>query len=236
MVEKHSKYKWPNENTVIWRYLDFTKFMSLLSTQNLFFSKASNFEDPFEGSLPLKTLNRRLRQFPDVSDIDRIINPFPYENWFFINCWHCNKYESAAMWKLYLDSGNGIAIKSTFKRLKSSFIDNEVNRNHQINIGLVDYIDYEVDDIDDSFACNRFLVKRKSFEHESELRATILKQNEDINGIEVSVDLKELIESIYISPSAESWFETLIRKVIEDYKYDFDILKSELLKEPNKLK
>lgn len=38
----------------------------------------------------------------------------------FVNCWHLNEYESAAMWDLYLKNEEGVAIQTTFNRIKKS--------------------------------------------------------------------------------------------------------------------
>jgi hypothetical protein len=38
--------------TKIWRYMDFTKFISVLDTQTLFFSRIDLLGDKFEGSVP----------------------------------------------------------------------------------------------------------------------------------------------------------------------------------------
>lgn len=55
MYKEHPVFQQPNnENIKIWRYMDFTKFMSLLDTKKLFFTRADKFEDPFEGSWPKK--------------------------------------------------------------------------------------------------------------------------------------------------------------------------------------
>lgn len=39
-----------DEQSTIWRYMDFTKFVSLLDKGSLFLCRADNLEDPFEGS------------------------------------------------------------------------------------------------------------------------------------------------------------------------------------------
>jgi hypothetical protein len=39
----------PNDQARIWRYMDFTKFISVLENGGLFFSRADYFSDPFEG-------------------------------------------------------------------------------------------------------------------------------------------------------------------------------------------
>ena len=42
----------PNPKDTLWRYLSLEKFASLLYTQSLYFVRADQFEDPFEGSVP----------------------------------------------------------------------------------------------------------------------------------------------------------------------------------------
>ena len=40
----------PNPEDKLWRYMDMAKFISLLSTESLYFSPAESFDDPFEGA------------------------------------------------------------------------------------------------------------------------------------------------------------------------------------------
>ncbi len=47
-------------NTIIWRYLDFEKYKSLLENKALFFCRADKFIDPFEGSLPKMEADHRI--------------------------------------------------------------------------------------------------------------------------------------------------------------------------------
>jgi len=51
-----------NPSARIWRYMDFTKYVSLLDTGSLYFARSDKLEDPFEGSIA--RANLRLR--PDV--------------------------------------------------------------------------------------------------------------------------------------------------------------------------
>jgi hypothetical protein len=44
-----------------------------------------------------------------------------------VNCWCANECESEAMWKLYSDSGKGIAIQSRVKLFKAALEDVEEN-------------------------------------------------------------------------------------------------------------
>lgn len=56
----------------------------------------------------------------------------------FVNSWHCQEYESAAMWSLYLKTQEGIAIQSTYKRLVDSLAQ---YTDFGVKIGMVNYID-----------------------------------------------------------------------------------------------
>ena len=50
MYEKHPVFTAPtNENIKIWRYMDFTKFLSFIDKKTLFFTRVDQLEDKFEG-------------------------------------------------------------------------------------------------------------------------------------------------------------------------------------------
>lgn len=224
-----------NEHAKIWRYVDFTKFVSLLDKKALFFSRADKIGDPFEGSHPRENISLRARVYKDydirletVSEIYKLLREFTA-----VNCWHLNEYESAAMWKLYLKSDEGIAIQSDFKRLKSSFIDNK----YQIHVGKVQYVDYNIERIPD-YPLSSFLYKRKSFSHEQELRAIIQKlppkgitkrsKRPFDNGIYISVDLNLLINRIYLAPACPKWLFELTKSVTQKYGLDKEVKQSSL--------
>ncbi len=113
----------PSDDSTIWRYIDFTKFVSMLEDKALFFCRADLLGDPFEGFLPQSTIDFYFP--PDVetkvagqANKDRkMVAKIARQN-VFVNCWHANEHESAAMWHLYSDKG--VAIRSTFGRLKAS--------------------------------------------------------------------------------------------------------------------
>jgi hypothetical protein len=214
-------YEIPDENSVLWRFMDFTKFVSLLKDNALFFTRADKFEDTFEGAKGLLKnkpkwdkfykdfLIKAIRTVPGganenktdkelLKDALRLLNDINNSGKrqiasTYINCWHENLYESEAMWKLYTVSLNqGIAIKTTYKRLYQS-----LGGEPHISIGRVNYMDYEK-----SFAGinDSFWFKRKSFEHEKEVRAVINTfQIENISGKLAPVNLNQLIDRIFVA-------------------------------------
>ncbi len=248
MYKEHPIFEKPkNENAKIWRYMDFTKFVSLLDKSALFFSRADRLGDPFEGSYPKANVKLRPEiykgkippnELRDLSQFNKLFIKFTA-----INCWHLSEYESAAMWKLYLKSNEGIAIQSTFKGLKDCFKHGE----EDIFIGRVKYIDYEKAWLPEGNTLYPFVHKRKSFEHEQELRAIIQKfrhknKGEYTNimdeidwskppfddGIYVQVDLSVLIDKISLAPTSPKWLFELVKSVTKIYGLDKAILQSSL--------
>ena len=51
MYKEHPDFKTPPQEALLWRYLDFTKFVALLDASALFFVRADKLGDPFEGTL-----------------------------------------------------------------------------------------------------------------------------------------------------------------------------------------
>jgi len=249
MYRDHPSFIPPEDvNVKIWRYMDFTKFVALLDSRSLWFTRSDKFEDPFEGSYPKMNIVAR-ENISGVSDAEKPIisklikgSSDVRRNWTHyvaINCWHMNEHESAAMWSLYLKSNEGIAIQSTFQRLRDSFSRAE----NDVYIGKVSYIDYNHEVIDNPSILSAFLYKRASYEHEKELRAVILRlpgagprgldfSRETMdNGILVPVDLPLLVQTVYVAPNAPSWLTNLIKSVMHTYGFDFPLMPSPLLSE-----
>jgi len=241
MINSHPAFTPPeNEDQVIWKYLDFTKLISLLDSSALYFSRADRFDDIFEGSVPKRVLEERGRSILKMRSHCPHMTPHYEERLsdsmsnmtkeakkkMAINCWHMNDNESAAMWKLYLKSDEGIVIRSTYKRLYNALQNSEYN----FYAGKVTYIDYETDTFGAHNALNPFVHKRNSFEHEQELRAIVwfdrnkeLLKNKDLSyGLGVKIDMSDLIESISVGPYAPQWLHELVKSVVNK-KYGFNI-------------
>jgi len=249
MYEEHPTFIRPeNEDIKIWRYMDFTKLVSLIDSRRLYFTRADKFEDPFEGSWPKINVSARelvpeeiphegrKKYLKDMRGMGEINKNWP--RYHAINCWHMNKYESAAMWRLYLKSDEGIAIQSTYAKLKKSLIDDE-----KIYLGKVKYIDYDTEYIDAGNVFGPFIHKRKSFAHEQEVRALVSKwptsecgldftQETIEHGLQIKVDIETLIERIHVAPNAPAWFADIVKAVITRYGYNFEVVHSNLNENP----
>ncbi len=203
----------------IWRYVDFTKFVDLLYSSELYFSKLSNLEDKYEGSLTVDMLKRREqfdkgvdeeneklykeKGFGDIPRRNQVKSIYQgLRDGMFVNCWHMNNYESAAMWQLYSRYGDGIAIQTTYHKWTECFSVSPI----RVNCGVVEYEDYESASSNENFFGNihkPFVTKRLSFEHEKEVRALIsynLLPDKSVcnikdGGIKAKVNLSLLLEN-----------------------------------------
>lgn len=247
MYKKVRKVRSPDKESIkIWRFMDFTKFVSLLDQKSLYFTEFRKFEDPLEGTFPdgnrketLELLEKAFEGNQAMLDHIHKENPIDFTQkglhemgYYYINCWHENEYESAAMWKLYSDQEKGIAIQSTFKNLKNCFCKFE----RDVAVGEVDYLNYNEDSIpikNEIIIYQPYMHKRKSFVHENEVRAVVyIRKNEieNADGIYVPVSLNRLIEKIYVSPRSSEWFLDLVKSITKKYKLNKEVIPSDLYK------
>jgi hypothetical protein len=247
------EYEVPALDDKLWRYMDLSKFISLISKKAIYFAAVSSFEDPYEcakGSLvnkekwdsfykrffesairnPPEGCNPPLDEFKIKADCERLLNELSLSGRMdrdsvFISCWHDNEFESEAMWKLYSkDYTNAVAVQTTVKRLQSA-----LKHNTGVCIGRVKYIDFSkrFTPINGSY-----WYKRLSFEYEHEVRAVILDRLNKLSGKLLSVDLDLLIETIYVSPYAPKWFVDVVSSVCDKFGIDKPIKHSEMKQEP----
>lgn len=254
-MQYHPAFKIPDDaDSYLWRYVDFTKFVAMLNDGVLYHSRADLLGDPFECSYPKANRDYYLT-FPfHVDGVSKEEQPEEHErrrmeiaennNNFmigtgnfmaiscYINCWHLNQHESAAMWRLYLKNDEGIAIRTTVRRLMDS-MKTDV---HPIDFGEVRYIDYDSHRIDETNALNYVTHKRLSYSHEREFRSVIWLRNgmdtTQIYGINKVVDIPTLVESVFIAPTAPDWITKLVEDVSAKYGFDFEVYKSILAQNP----
>jgi len=220
----------------LWRYLSLPKFLKLLDDNYLYLALLSNFDDPFEGSLP-KTHPDAVKDFQEKNNMtEGAVKGYDYylkkvKEHVYINCWHINDYESAAMWSLYSKTNESIAIQSTFLNLQRLV-------SNQAQMGAVAYIDYKTDFIPQGNMNYHCLCKRKSFTHEKEFRIIEYDMTNHFNDEKgddfktVDLDLSELIENIFISPGAPEYLPDLISSISSKYGYEFEINNSTIDSDP----
>jgi hypothetical protein len=213
-------------DTIVWKYLDLSKFLDLLLSQKLFMSRSDKFEDQYEGTFSEPTfeeIKKLAINNPDFLDYYKT-----HREKVAISSWHINEYESFAMWQIFTQNSEGLAIQSTVGRLQKAL---EPEKNLKQYIGQVNYIDYKKEYIpfDDLFF--PFLFKRKSFQYEREVRIISDTSDTKINindGIKINVDISQLIDKIYIHPKSENWYKNLVIELVSKLGFDIEIEKSDL--------
>ena len=233
------------DETTIFKYMDFVSFYALLINKTLFFKRLDKFSDLNEGTLSDEVieqirLNRSNFEYTLSEEAERyavkyaekVISEKPFT---LCNSWTIDDVDNYAMWKIYLKGySEGVAIKTTVGRLKSAL---NYQSNKSLHFGKVNYQPSKLKPI------NIFEVattKATAYAYEKEFRAFLVQQFRVITlktsdkstafkdpkynvGCELSVDLQELIDVIYISPFATQWFKDLFNKTISTYMTEFPI-------------
>lgn len=258
--EDHPSFKIPtNRNIPIWRYMDLSKFISLLSSSALFFCRIEKLGDPFEGRTTKvnrefwDTLKENRGKDPNLkfyADMpDQVIDHFVsnqskvgdlVRRMHHVNCWHMSEHESAAMWKVYAQSSDAVAIKSTYEKLRKALP-------RSVYIGEVRYIDYNVDGFNEGNLFNYVLCKRHSFEYERELRAVIIDPTEIDQGASASIDARirkveggslvgfrmaDVMDGVYVSPTSTMLFADVVKDLCLRYGLSVPIFHSSLADDP----
>jgi hypothetical protein len=84
----------------------------------------------------------------------------------YVNCWHMNDYDSAAMWSVYASRGSGIAITSSYDSLQES-----LQSDKTLFGGKIIYSDYASEIVDlSNIIMAAAMRKRRSFDFEREFR------------------------------------------------------------------
>jgi hypothetical protein len=130
MYTEHPVFDVPSGGAKLWRYVDFTKYVSMLDTRDLYFTRADLLGDPFEGSYSYHNVRLRAEVYADAIPAEHLARLSAATRAFvrhtFISSWHLSDYESAAMWKLYLRD-HGVAIQTTFESLTASLTSDGVS-------------------------------------------------------------------------------------------------------------
>lgn len=242
-----------SRETELWRYLTFEKFVSLLDKSALYHARLDCLGDPFEGSVTKPYARLRAAgapvgylYFPEHEGTNNVRLMLCS----FVSCWHASSFESAAMWKLYSRDDAGVAIVSTPGHLVEAV---DLGAYHDGMLGPVEYLDFETHDMKLPFGktARPGFLKRKSFEHEKEVRAMVRfeKYPDNANdifspewvkslaeelprGVNLSADLRQLIKRIHVSPSAAGWFLDLVKTASARVGMGDLVQRSDMLGEP----
>lgn len=266
MIQKRTNLTESDLDLTVWRYLKFAKFISLITYQSLWFSKLKILEDQFEGHIPVRTeeamrqANQSWKKMFTSSEFHRQIDNWEKDNvdsgreMLVVNCWSLGEQESQKMWDGYVGSPEGVAIKSTVRKLATHV---HVPNDPRISqIGRVEYIDFSTFTVG-SYQAHQaseraFLKDRCKYAHEREIRLVTMSfkttscvrmdgqpyraeecvgkdmNNFDNGGLYVKTDVKDLIGAMVLAPKAPEWFEQLVKRIAEISQLDASVERSQL--------
>ena len=129
------------------------------------------------------------------------------------SCWFKGSAESDAMWRLYAHQ-TGAAITTSVARLKAAKMRCKLPADlvSQTKLTLAKVIYCNKTECGDR---EPWLIKRKAFAHEKEVRLYCDSPSGVGPGLALEVDVAELVDEIVITPFAEEWQAKAIRAAIE---------------------
>ncbi len=231
MYKTHKGLAEPDISLVIWHYFTLPKFLSLLHTKSLFLCRHDQFGDGYEGRLSVKD-----EQFFETIS-PGILHGMKHDQWgcSFSSCWTQSPVDEYVLWSSYSSLKEGVAVRSTIARLISSLSPEDP---HELYLSEVNYIDYNEEY---TFKKTKGLAnmiaphftKRKYFAAEKEIRLMHFDPNARFNksavGILAPVDLDILMESVYVSPMAQPWFQESIEGLLQLFGLgQIEVKKSEI--------
>lgn len=188
----------PPDDTVVWRYMNFIKFIDLLEKSRLWFARADLLDDPREGGFTKLELEQfHASAYPAVAERNlRLFDSLRREH--FVNCW-TESSDSMAMWDLYANS-TGVAVRSTIRRLKSAVS----AASEKIHIGSIEYVNWESTALWPNNVFGMFVRKAFGFVHEKEIRMIIwVAGSSDPTNVEAGdlVQLKNYLLRVLPAPT-----------------------------------
>ncbi|QOW10595.1 hypothetical protein Q73A0000_09525 [Kaistella flava (ex Peng et al. 2021)] len=235
----------PNNNQQIARYIDLSKFLSLIQSKTIFFNKLSNFEDKYEGTLTplsLDDLENAIRSCKSTNSY-LLSNPsIDTENYYkkriiaekkmyklsretvYVSCWNKIENESYALWKIYAGLNQGIMIKSNVERIIQAF----AGADEDIEISEVKYIDFKKEKINIGNIYHPLVHKNIPYSYEDEIRLLFQpfnNQNGEIPNLEKVCEDHRLIGGKSIKIDINLLIEEIIVSPFAPYWF-FEIVKN----------
>lgn len=225
-----------DDDAVLWRYMDLSKFLSLLTSESIWLAHSDTFKDKKEGVFHSAIREELDKIYADFYERDEnlldagIKNASNFQCYLidntYISCWHINSEENAVMWELYGQSENSIAIKTTVKKLENSLDLEEVMEVAlEVALDKVEYIEH------DSAASHKnyrqaFFIKRPHFEFEHEARLYLFARDKKDRGgaplgYSLNLNINTLIDEVYVHPDSEEWFYSAVQDLVT--KYDLNV-------------
>ena len=223
--QRSSDPDWVHGNITMWRYMSLNNLIRLLESKSLYFTRADQFSDKHEFTLPASTVKKLHEQHSDqdITEAEKVIEQFRDET--FVSCWTIKTAESYPLWKIYLgDSKHGVAIKTKAGKLRRSL--ETLNANKKVTMYHVSVKYSNFIDPDDMYYRQVASTKREFYQSEDEARlffslegdSPALNRNQPRIGFVINPP--EVIDAIYLSPFGGDAFNEAFPDMLQN-KYKF---------------
>lgn len=250
----------PKEDSILWRYMDISKFLSLIGTRKLFFSSIKNLQDPFESAYSDEKFKDFIKKFNHkLMELSNYRKAFQKEGFDPAGFAYDENDDDKKVMELvdvimertaqnirrstYISCWHENSFESdAMWKLYSNEGKNGIaiqTTYGQLKDSLISQFKIEIGkviykdySIEFTDDVEPFWYKRKAFEFENEVRAVIKYATWDLDGINVDVNLDKLIEKIYISPYAPKWFYEVVKNVTWKYELNKEVIYSMMTNKP----
>lgn len=217
-----------DDETILWRYMDLAKFVSMLEKEAIWLARSDTFGDKHEGRFPdemLEYINKAYEDF-DKDDNSPVKDASDFQDYLvkntFISCWHHNLEENMVMWEIYCKDSNAVAIQTTVENL-DKYTDPRELSGHSLIMKNVEY--KNADEISGILLYEDcFFRKRRHFSFEKEVRIsldTYSRSNptkDNPLGYELKVFPSEMIQKVLIHPDSSKWFYDVVNSITSKYE------------------
>lgn len=219
-----------DDDQPIARYFARSKLIKLMNTQEIWFCNADVFPDKKERMIP----EGFFKGFSVESEAGykRINTAFMDSIKAYISCWTKFEEDNYALWKIYDKYGKGACLVTTVGKLREAI----AKTRQDMILCKVEYINLEdrntkydrpwiYYDSKSDLVQMRIseMYKAKQYHYEEEMRG-IIYSLEKTNGFGIKVDLKEIIDEVYVSPfSIKKEEEKTVKQLLK--RFDESIIK-----------
>ena len=200
-----------DDSTPVWRYMDFDKFVASLFPSTMRFSSFAAMADHTEG---------RWYRFPGEHEPTVYTRVATHT---YVNCWTLNNPSVDRIWKQYTTPSKGIALASTFGRLKQEYHYRNADE-IQTYVSKVRYTDHPLlvtpssdiavvaTDIVDVATTKS---SRFSWEDEVRIIAVQVQDGPPWDSVIGTMIVTDLVDDILVCQDAEPWLKGTLQRVLQ---------------------
>jgi hypothetical protein len=245
---EHPVCETPKDEVVLWRYMDFVKFIALLDSNELGFTRLDHLDDPREGMLTSMELGEH------SSRTDGLVRSIESCRTFgFFNGWHEANHESMAMWDLYNPRLGSVAIRTSVGCIKKA-IEADAST---LMTGRIQYLNWATDVMEEtakgeSQAINLAQLTKDFARTLGEVYLLWKYEDADLpmimlrakrghaeeyvkntpSGFGVQTSIPDLIQEVVVGPREPQWVADLVKNAMARYDVAVPVRRSALTPRP----